>query len=176
MYALRQPNPSIKSHPRRQRSKRRKLTPGYHPLANKQTQAKSTVSTATLHTAKTQPVPVQLRLLLLLQKISFVLALLSTATSLGLYIATVSIPQLWSQEYKKLETLQQQERQLTAINESLKYQLARQAEQQNNNLSLQQPNDAVFLAPASVNTNQLEDNQQTQKAKLVKFKYTSLGY
>lgn len=176
MYALRQPNAPAKSHPRRQSCRRRKVTPSYHPLANRQVTVKSTVATATLHNFKTQQIPVKLQVLLLLQKTSFALALLSTVTSLGLYIATVRIPQLWSQEYKKLETLQQQERQLTAINESLKYQLAREAEQQNNNLSLQQPNEAVFIPPARVNIEQQSDNRQNQKTELVKFKYTSLGY
>ncbi|MGF1540050.1 MAG: hypothetical protein ACFCU5_06295 [Pleurocapsa sp.] len=175
MYALRQPNPPIKSHSRRQRSKRRKLTPGYHPLANTQTQIKSPVATATVHSYKTQPIPVKLQVLLLLQKTSFVLALLSMATSLGLYIATVGIPQLWSQEYKKLENLQQQERQLIAINESLKYQLAHEAKQQNNNLSLQQSDDAVFITPAPVNIERKVDEEH-KGTELVKFKYTSLGY
>ena len=176
MSALRQPNLPAKSYPRRQRSKRRKLTPGYHPKANRNIQVKSTVVTSNSHLSKIQKIPVKLQVLLLLQKSSFSLALLSMATSLGLYIVTVRIPQLWSHEYKNLETLQQQERQLTAINETLKYQLAREAEQQNNNLLLQQPNDAVFISPAKISLNKQLDNEQNQDTELVKFKHKSLGY
>ena len=175
MSALRQPGFPAKSYPRRQRSKHRKLIPGYHPLANNNSQVKSTTATSSYHLPKTQKLPVKLQVLLLLQKSSFGLALLSIATSLGLYITTVRIPQLWSQEYKNLETLQQQERQLTAINETLRYQLAREAGQQNNNLSLQEPHDAVFIPPAKVSINQQSDHKQN-KTQLVKFKYKSLGY
>jgi hypothetical protein len=176
MYALRQPNPHTKPDRRRSSSKRRKVTPGYHPLVNNQTQVKSTVATATLHNLKTQQIPANLQVLLLLQKTSFAIALLSAAASLGLYIFTVRVPQLWSQEYQKLETLQQQERQLTAINESLKYQIAREAEQKNNNLSFQQSNDAVFISPAEVKVDQETGDRQTQAGELVKFRYTSFGY
>ena len=176
MSALHQPSLSAKSYPRRQGSKRRKVTPGYHPKANKYSLVKSTVVTSTSNLSKTQKIPTELQILLLLQKSSFGLALLSMATSLGLYIATVQIPQLWSQEYKHLEILQQQERQLTAINETLKYQLARDAIQQNYNLSLPQPQDAVFISPAKVSINQQLDYKQSQEAELVKFKHTSLGY
>lgn len=177
MYALRQPQHPAKSKSRRQRSNRRKLTPGYHPKANNYTQV-SSPTTANSYLHKTQKLPVNLQVLLLLQKSSFCIALLSMATSLGLYIATVRIPPLWSQEYSNLETLQQQERQLTAINETLKYQLARDAKQQERNLSLQQPQDAIFLTPAPVNTNrQLDlDKDRNQETELVKFKHTSLGY
>ena len=176
MYALRQPNHSAKSNSRRQRSKRRKLAPGYHPKANNYSQVKSTLTTTNSYLQKPQKLPVNLQVLLLLQKSSFGIALLSMATSLGLYIATVRIPPLWSQEYRNLESLQQQERQLTAINETLKYQLARDAKQQNRNLSRQQPQDAIFLTPAPINTNQQLDDDSSQETELVKFKHTSLGY
>ena len=176
MSALRQPSLPVKSYTRRQRSQRRKLTPGYHPKANNKIQAKSTNVNSNSHITKTQKIPVKLQILLLLQKSSFCLALFSMTASLGLYITTVRIPQLWSQEYKNLETLQQQERQLTAINETLKYQLARQAKQQHNKLLLQQPQDAVFISPAKISINQQLDKEQNKDTELVKFKNKSLGY
>jgi hypothetical protein len=176
MYALRQPNHNLKSDRRRQSVKRRKVTPGYHPLVNNQTQVKSTVAPARLQNFQTQQIPANLQVLLLLQKTSFAIAILSTAASLGLYVVTVRVPQLWSQEYQKLENLQQQERQLTAINESLKYQLASEAGEKNNNLSLQESNDAVFIPPAEVKVEREPEDRQAQAAELVKFKYTSFGY
>ena len=175
MYALRQPNHPAKTKSRRQRSQRRKLAPGYHPKANN-TQVKSPPQIANSHLTKTQKLPVNLQVLLLLQKGSFGVALLTMAASLGLYIATVRIPPLWSQEYSNLESLQQQERQLTAINETLKYQLAREAKQQNLNLSPQQSQNAVFITPAQVNINSQLDDENLEEATIAKFKHTSFGY
>lgn len=94
-------------------------------------------------------IPVELQLLMLFQKASFGLALISMASSMALYLATVRIPQLWSREYRNLETLQRQERQLTEINETLKYQMARQAERKDE-LSRLKPDDAVFVSPAEI--------------------------
>jgi hypothetical protein len=47
---------------------------------------------------------------------------------LGVYAWTVYIQQMWSKEYRQLENLQRQERQMTAANEALKSQLAKTAE------------------------------------------------
>lgn len=176
MYALRQPNHPTKTKSRRQRSQRRKLAPGYHPKANSYTQVKSPPQVANFQLTKPQKLPVNLQVLLLLQKGSFGVALLTMAASLGLYVATVRIPALWSQEYRNLESLQQQERQLTAINETLKYQLAREAKQQNLNLLTQQPQNAVFITPAGVNINSQLEDENAEEAKIAKFKHTSFGY
>ena len=124
MSALRKPVFPAAS-PRRQRSQRKKRTAGYHPKANNtrannNRQGTSVVAPSTQNSAVSQRLPVKLQVLLLLQRSSLGLAIISMAASVGLYISTVRIPQLWSQEYQNLETLQRQERQLTAINETLK--------------------------------------------------------
>ena len=117
--------------------------------------------------------PQNIQLLSLLQKGSFGLALVSLAASLGLYTSTVKIPELWSQEYRNLENLQRQERELTAINEKIKYQIAREASQ-DHNLSISKSDSAVFISPAKVNLkHNLDSNSKIQTTSL---KHTSLGY
>ena len=117
--------------------------------------------------------PHDLQLLSLLQKGSFGIALVSLAASLGLYTSTVKIPELWSLEYRNLENLQRQERELTAINEKIKYQIAHEASK-DNRLSISQPDSAVFIAPAKVNLKHGSsiDSNNTQTS----IRHTSLGY
>ena len=91
-----------------------------------------------------------LQLLILLQKSSSLLAAVVMLTSMGIYLATVRIPQLWSQEYKHLEALQRQERNLVAMDESLKYEIAQQAEQPELEMSAIAPENVLFLEANSV--------------------------
>lgn len=118
--------------------------------------------------------PKNLRTLSLLQKSSFGLAIASMTASIGLYFSTVQIPRLWSQEYHHLENLQRQERQLIAINETIKYQIAQEASQ-DERLDISKPESAVFISPAPVkprNHSNLQDNQ----SQLAKLKLNRLGY
>jgi hypothetical protein len=94
--------------------------------------------------------------------------------SISLYVSTVKIPQLWSQEYQHLEDLQQQERQLVAVNETIKYQIAQEAGK-NKSLIISKPESAIFINPAQVKTRKPADLQQTQ-SKIAELKYNSLGY
>jgi hypothetical protein len=89
------------------------------------------------------------RSLLALQKISSGIAFCLVASALGLYAWSVCIPKLWSQESKKLETLQRHERHLTAMSESLKNQLAQQAERPETGLAKLNPAQVIFLPPSS---------------------------
>ncbi len=118
--------------------------------------------------------PSNLQALSLLQKGSFGLAIASMTASIGLYISTVNIPKLWSQEYQHLENLQRQERQLVAINETIKYQIAQEAGQ-DSHLSISKPESALFINPAKIkvkNQSQIISNQQ----RTVNLKSNSLGY
>lgn len=118
--------------------------------------------------------PVNLKVLSLLQKGSFGLALVSMTASIGLYISTVQIPKLWSQEYQNLENLQRQERQLVAINETIKHQIANEASQ-DDNLSISKPESAVFITPAKINTKtKLKSTINQQKT--VNLKHNNFGY
>ena len=118
--------------------------------------------------------PQNLKLLSLLQKGSFGLALVSMAASVGLYASTVKIPELWSEEYRNLENLQRQERELIAINEKIKYQIAHEASE-DNRLSISKPESAIFIPPAKVN---LKSGLKTvsHDREVTKIQYNNLGY
>ncbi|MGD1920040.1 MAG: hypothetical protein ACFCAD_14790 [Pleurocapsa sp.] len=118
--------------------------------------------------------PKNLHILSLLQKGSFGLALVSMAASIGLYTSTVQIPELWSQEYRNLENLQRQERELTAINEKIKYQIAHEASR-DNRLSISKPESAVFVYPAKVKLKNSLENK-SDRVEVVNIKHSSLGY
>ena len=123
---------------------------------------------------QTNNLPRHLHVLSVLQKGSFGLALVSMATSISLYMSTVQIPRLWSQEYQNLENLQRQERQLIAINETIKYQIAQEAGE-NSSLSVSTPESAVFISPAKINIRTMSEEAINQQEK-VKLKYNNLGY
>jgi hypothetical protein len=89
------------------------------------------------------------RSLLTIQKLSSAIAFGLVATVLGVYAGSVCLPQLWNQEYKKLETLQRHERHLTAIGETFKDRLARQAEKPEMGMSKINPGQIIYLSPAS---------------------------
>ena len=105
---------------------------------NQQARAKSTKVVRSKSFSSRNTLPNNLKSLSLLQKGSFGLAIASMSVSIGLYISTVQIPKLWSQEYQQLENLQRQERQLIAINETIKYQIAKEAAQ-DDRLSVSDP-------------------------------------
>lgn len=75
-----------------------------------------------------RPKPFWLSSLLLVQRGSDLMAFLLVATTLAIYSWTVYTQQQWSKEYRKLENLQREERQLTTANAVMKNQLAQQAE------------------------------------------------
>ena len=91
-----------------------------------------------------------LQLLILLQKGSFGVAAIGLLSCLAVYRATVRIPQLWSQEYETLEALQRQERQLIALDEALKYEIAKSAEQPELEMSAISHENTVFIEPTSI--------------------------
>lgn len=90
------------------------------------------------------------RSLLAFQKISSGIAFCLVASALGVYAWSVCIPKLWSQEYRKLETLQRHERHFTAIGETLKNQLAQQAERPETGLAKLNPAQVIFLPQSSL--------------------------
>jgi NADH:ubiquinone oxidoreductase subunit 5 (subunit L)/multisubunit Na+/H+ antiporter MnhA subunit len=130
----------------RQRKKYRSHASSFHS----KTKQVSNSSVTKLPNKKT--LPVQLQILLFLQKSSFGLALVLIASSIAVYISNVRIPQLWSKEYNNLETLQRQERELIAINESLKHEIAQQAQAKNTKFVSLTVDNAIFVRPASVSS------------------------
>ena len=96
-----------------------------------------------------EPQRLWLRLLLLLQHSSSVFALVTIGSAISLYGWTVYTPQVWNQDYKKLANLQRQERYLTSMNESLKNNLAQQAERPETGFVNPKPDQVIFIPPAS---------------------------
>lgn len=146
-------------------------------------QAKNKISQPPTHKTKivkerkfsqSNKLPNNLKVLSLAQQTSFCLALVSMATSIGVYISTVQIPGIWSQEYQNLEDLQRQERQLVSINETMKYQIAKEASK-NNSLSISNPESAIFINPTQIKPRTESVNNQ-KKQELINLQYGSLGY
>ena len=124
------------------------------------------------HSANT--LPKNLKTLSKIQKGSFALAIATMTASIGLYASTVKIPKLWSQEYQHLEDLQLKERQLVAINETIKYQIAREAGR-DNSLEITKPESAIFISPAEIKPRQAPISSSSQ-LKTVELKHNSWGY
>ncbi len=96
-------------------------------------------------TSKAQSLSPKLSFLLTLQKRFSLLTFVLVLATLTTYAWTVYAPKLWSREYRKLEALQRHERHLTTTNETLKNQLADQAEKPNSGFSKANPSHNIFL-------------------------------
>ncbi len=146
------------------------LSVGSGDISPKQIKSKANSPKSPSRLPRPRQFPVYLKILLLLQRGSLGLAGFSIVTGIVLYLSTVSIPQQWSEEYRNLETLQRQERQLTTIGESLKYKISRQAIQFQ--MSPITSKNTVFLKPntVAVNPQTGQDNQAKSLKKI------SLGY
>jgi len=116
----------------------------------------STVSVPSRNTGKKveklntsrQKTPIWLSSLLFLQRSSDVVTFILVATTLTIYSWTVYTQQQWTKEYRKLETLQRHERQLTTTNAVIKDQLAQQAENPATGLVTPTAGNTIFLPPA----------------------------
>ncbi len=93
-------------------------------------------------------IPVWLRSLLIMQQSSSVITFLLVVFSLGIYACTVYAQKQWSQEYRQLQKLQRNERQLTATNEMLKNQAAKDAQRSESGLVKPDVSLPIFLHPA----------------------------
>ncbi|NEP02516.1 MAG: hypothetical protein F6K58_28480 [Symploca sp. SIO2E9] len=126
---------SRSNQPRRNRSKR---------LANS---SKTRLKVARINPWQ-QTMPNWLRSLVFLQRSSDLISVLLVGATLSIYSWTVWTQQQWTREYRKLEALQRQERDLTSANETLKEQLAQQAESPSSGLANPTTANTIFLPPA----------------------------
>lgn len=99
-------------------------------------------------TLSQQLTPRWLSSLLFLKRSSDVVTFLLVTTTLTIYSWTVYTQQQWMRDYRKLENLQRQERQLTTANAVMKNQLAQQAEKPATGLVTPTQTNAIFLPPA----------------------------
>jgi len=141
-------------------------------IAKPQVRKSKVVKSKAFHSANT--LPKNLKTLSQLQKGSFAMAIATMTASICLYASTVHIPKLWSQEYRNLEDLQLQERQLVAINETIKYQIAREAST-DERLEISQPESAIFINPAKIQPKKALDANASQQ-KTVELKHNTWGY
>ncbi|NET58289.1 MAG: hypothetical protein F6K47_19665 [Symploca sp. SIO2E6] len=95
-----------------------------------------------------QTAPMWLQVLLFLQRGSDIIAFLLVGSTLTIYSWTVYNQQQWAKEYRKLETLQRNERELTKTNEVMKNQLAQQAESPATGLINPTQANTIILPPA----------------------------
>jgi len=152
--------------------------PQTNPVVDRPTTAKPQVRKSSVVKSKAfrsaNTLPKNLKTLSQIQKSSFAVAIATMASSICLYASTVHIPKLWSQEYRHLEDLQLQERQLVAINETIKYQIAQEASQ-DDRLGISKPESAVFIRPARIKHNKPSQIDSTQ-VKAADLKHNTWGY
>jgi hypothetical protein len=91
--------------------------------------------------------PAWLQTLIRFQRLSSAMTLGLMGLALAVYGWTVYTQQRWGEGYRKLEALEKQEQQMTATNEILKNQMARQAESQAGLIS-PDPSSLIFTVPA----------------------------
>lgn len=118
--------------------------------------------------------PLWLRSLLIIQQGSSILTFCLATAVLMVYGSTVYIQQAWSEDFRQLEQLQREKRELTTANELMKNQLAQQATAPENNLVAPSPANTIFLPKA---TGQPLEPVSTPTAPLVSFTADApLGY
>jgi membrane protein insertase Oxa1/YidC/SpoIIIJ len=114
-----------------------------------------------------------LKVLRLFQQSSSVLTFSFVIVTLIVYVSSFYLPQKWSKQYKQLTVLQRQERELTRVNESLKKQLAQQAQRPDAGLESFDPTKAIFIEPAQNSANKgNKDNSDSNQL----FERVPLGY
>lgn len=110
-----------------------------------------------------QAYPNWLKTLIMMQRSSGIIMFALVTVMLTIYGSTVYTQKLWTKEYRKLDHLQRQERQMTAANEVLKNQLAQEAENPETGLVPPDPAKTIFLPAAP----QRHFQQQPSAAKAV---------
>jgi hypothetical protein len=109
--------------------------------------------------------PLWLETLYLLQVGSSVFSFFLVGAMLFMYGMTVYAPYKWTEEYRRLKELQKDERQITAANEMIKNQLAKQAQTQGVGLVDPDPTARPIILPVTP-TQPLKQNQdETPKIK-----------
>lgn len=124
-------------------------------------------------TLSQQPAPTWLRTIAFLQRSSDLVTFLLVIVTLTVYSWTVYTQQHWAKEYRKLETLQRNERNLTTANETIKDQLAQQAEKPATGFVIPDQSNTIVLQPAPQRSLPIDP---TPKAALASEVTAPLGY
>ena len=119
--------------------------------------------------------PIWLRFLLFVQHGSSVLAFGSISITLSVYAGVVYSQQQWSRHYEELQKLQRDQRDLITANETLKNQLAEQAE--NPDAGLVSPTSAnTLVLPSLSSENFLKPKKPSQKEQTESQVTAPMGY
>lgn len=105
-------------------------------------------SQATVQRLPARVVPTWLRGLVLAQQGSAILMLTMLVSVLAVYGWTVYVQQNWGRLYQRLAMLQQQQRQMTAVMEMLKYQTAQAIDASATDYQVPHPEQLIFMSPA----------------------------
>jgi membrane protein insertase Oxa1/YidC/SpoIIIJ len=135
-----------------------------------QLKQKSSVSVSSISNKKFLT---NLKVLRFFQQSSSVLAFSLVIVTLLVYVSSFYLPQKWSKQYKQLTILQRQERELTRVNESLKKQLAQQAQRPDSGLESFDPTKAIFIEPAKNSSNKATKDKSNSNTL---FDRVPLGY
>ena len=94
------------------------------------------------------PLPLWLRVLMSTQKLSIAVTVMLTVSVFAIYGWTVYAQEQWNQQYKKLEQLKRQERQLTSAEGSFDNNLLRSVQNKPGDLVRERPEQSIFLQAA----------------------------
>ena len=94
------------------------------------------------------PLPLWLRLLITTQKLSIAATVSLTVSMFIIYGWTVYAQEQWNQQYKKLELLQRQERQLTNAAGSFNNEMLQSIQKKPGDLVRESPEKSIFLQAA----------------------------
>ncbi|MEI6330741.1 MAG: hypothetical protein ACOYN8_01390 [Pseudanabaena sp.] len=94
------------------------------------------------------PLPLWLRVLMSTQKLSIAVTIILTISVFAIYGWTVYAQEQWNQQYKKLEQLKRQERQLTSAEGSFDNNLLRSVQNKPGDLVRERPEQSIFLQAA----------------------------
>lgn len=119
---------------------------------------------------KSRPLPLWLKILLLIKNTSSIVCWVSVGSALIMYSMTVYAPELWTQKYNQLRNLQKRERQFTLGDETVKNQLANTASRADSGLINPDPTKPpIFLAEITVKEidSSPENNPPVKKIKQI---------
>jgi len=94
------------------------------------------------------PLPMWLRVLMSTQKLAIAATVMLTISVFAIYGWTVYAQEQWNQQYKKLEQLKRQERQLTSAEGSFDNDLLRSVQNKPGDLVRERPDQSIFLQAA----------------------------
>jgi hypothetical protein len=86
----------------------------------------------------------------MVQKLSITSTVLLTLSVFAVYGWTVYAQESWNQQYKKLEELKRQERQLTAAEEAFDHNLIDNVQKKPGNLVRERPEQSLFIQAAPI--------------------------